>query len=49
MWNDAQLAINWPIKSDEIALSSKDLELKTLKALVSPFAYDGVPMSLIEV
>ena len=49
LWNDSQLAIDWPIKSEDIPLSPKDLKLHTIKNFVSPFGYDGVPMSLIEV
>ena len=49
LWNDSQLAIDWPIKSEDIPLSPKDLELHSMNNFVSPFGYDGVPMSLIEV
>jgi dTDP-4-dehydrorhamnose 3,5-epimerase len=49
LWNDPQLRIDWPIKSDDAPLSPKDLELKLLKDFVSPFGYDGVPMTLSEV
>lgn len=49
LWNDEQLAIDWPIKTHVVQLSSKDIELKTLKDFVSPFDYDGVPMSLTEI
>ena len=49
LWNDPQLGIDWPIKLDDAPLSPKDLELKLLKDFVSPFGYDGVPMTLSEV
>ena len=49
MWNDSQLAIDWPNKSLEVQLSPKDLEFKPFKEFVSPFGYDGTPLSLIEV
>ena len=49
LWNDPQLGIDWPIKSDDVPLSPKDLELKLLKDFVSPFGYDGVAMVLSEV
>jgi dTDP-4-dehydrorhamnose 3,5-epimerase len=49
LWNDELLAIDWPIKAHAVQLSPKDLELKTLKDFVSPFGYDGMPMSLAEV
>lgn len=49
LWNDVELAIDWPIKAGNTPLSPKDLELQAIKIFVSPFGYDGVPMSLIEV
>ena len=49
LWNDPQLEIEWPIKSGDVQLSPKDIELRTLKNFVSPFGYDGVPMALSEV
>lgn len=49
VWNDEHLSIDWPIKTHNVRLSPKDLELKTLKDFSSPFRYDGVPMSLTEV
>ncbi|MBM3637648.1 MAG: dTDP-4-dehydrorhamnose 3,5-epimerase [Alphaproteobacteria bacterium] len=49
LWNDPQLGIDWPIQSGDVPLSPKDLELQTLKEFVSPFGYDGMPMTLSEV
>jgi len=49
LWNDPQLGIDWPIQSSDVPLSPKDSELKTLKEFVSPFGYDGMPMTLSEV
>lgn len=49
MWNDSQLAIDWPMKTGDVQLSQKDLEFRPFKEFVSPFGYDGTPLSLIEV
>jgi len=48
VWNDPDLNIAWPIHSEQTPLSPKDGVLPRLKDFVSPFAYDGVPLSLIE-
>jgi dTDP-4-dehydrorhamnose 3,5-epimerase len=48
LWNDKELDIPWPIRAQETPLSPKDGVLPLLKDFVSPFTYDGVPMSLIE-
>ncbi len=48
VWNDPDLNIAWPIHSEQTPLSPKDGVLPRLKDFESPFAYDGVPLSLIE-
>ena len=49
-WNDPAIGIDWPIPADAIPeLSPKDLVQPLLAEFDSPFAYDGVPMSLREV
>ena len=45
-WDDAQLAIDWPLDG-EPELSAKDRELSTLAAFDSPFSYDGQPFEKI--
>jgi dTDP-4-dehydrorhamnose 3,5-epimerase len=41
IWNDPTLAIDWPVKADEIMLSDKDAKLGFLKDFDSPFTYEG--------
>ena len=44
LWNDADVAIEWPLEGiGEILLSEKDKKQKTLKELTDlPFVYEGV-------
>jgi dTDP-4-dehydrorhamnose 3,5-epimerase len=49
LWNDADLGIEWPAQSESAVLSPKDYEFTPFKNFVSPFPYDGVPLSLSEV
>ena len=46
LWNDEDVAIEWPIEGiDEILLSEKDKKQKTLKELTDlPFVYEGENM-----
>lgn len=48
-WNDAGIGIDWPLKGQAPLLSDKDSRQPSLAEFESPFAYDGVPMSLREV
>ena len=40
MWNDPDLAIEWPVKAENIELSEKDKHHPLLKDLESPFSYN---------
>ncbi|MBD9511389.1 dTDP-4-dehydrorhamnose 3,5-epimerase [Ensifer sp. ENS10] len=49
-WNDPQINIRWPfLEGVEPLLSPKDQAQALLADFDSPFLYDGVPMSLVEV
>jgi dTDP-4-dehydrorhamnose 3,5-epimerase len=49
-WNDSSIGVEWPIKSGAgPLLSDKDEKLPFLAEFESPFTYDGIPLSLIEV
>ena len=37
IWNDPEIGIDWPLDEDEIILSKKDKELKSLKDTVTDF------------
>jgi dTDP-4-dehydrorhamnose 3,5-epimerase len=41
IWNDPDLAIDWPVAADEVVLSDKDLKLGRFADFVSPFSYQG--------
>jgi dTDP-4-dehydrorhamnose 3,5-epimerase len=41
IWNDPDLAIEWPVAPDEVVLSDKDLKLGAFADFVSPFTYQG--------
>ena len=41
MWNDPDLAIEWPVKAEDIELSEKDKHHPFLKDFESPFVYNG--------
>ena len=47
--NDPALEIAWPTTGRDTHLSPKDAILPSLAQLASPFAYDGIPMTLTEV
>jgi dTDP-4-dehydrorhamnose 3,5-epimerase len=41
IWNDPDLAIEWPVAPGEVVLSDKDLKLGRFADFVSPFTYQG--------
>lgn len=46
-WDCPDIGIDWPLPASGPALSDKDTGLPKLSDFVSPFAYDGVPMSAV--
>lgn len=46
-WDSPGLEIDWPLPPEGLALSAKDTMLPTLAEFVSPFDYEGVPLSPI--
>jgi dTDP-4-dehydrorhamnose 3,5-epimerase len=49
LWDDRDLTIAWPLEGATPSLSPKDRSLARLREIQPPFAYDGEPLSLIEV
>ena len=50
LWSDPDIGVEWPALPDgSPLLSEKDERLPRLSQFDSPFPYDGVPLSLIEV
>jgi dTDP-4-dehydrorhamnose 3,5-epimerase len=47
-WDDPDLAIAWPLPGAAPELSDKDARLPRLEDFVSPFAYDGRPLELLD-
>jgi dTDP-4-dehydrorhamnose 3,5-epimerase len=45
IWNDQEIAVEWPITDLDPILSDKDQQLQQLKDFASPFQYDGIPLS----
>jgi dTDP-4-dehydrorhamnose 3,5-epimerase len=45
IWNDPGIAVEWPITDLDPILSDKDQGLQQLKDFVSPYQYDGIPLS----
>ena len=41
IWDDPDLAIDWPVAPGEVVLSDKDLKLGRFADFVSPFTYQG--------
>ncbi|HEY3799707.1 MAG TPA: dTDP-4-dehydrorhamnose 3,5-epimerase [Caulobacteraceae bacterium] len=48
LWNDADIALPWPIPPGGPVLNERDRQLPTLAAFESPFAYDGAPLAALE-
>jgi dTDP-4-dehydrorhamnose 3,5-epimerase len=48
-WNDPDIAFPWPLKDTEIITSDKDRRLPVLKEFVSPFVYDGHPLTPLKI
>jgi dTDP-4-dehydrorhamnose 3,5-epimerase len=46
-WDDADISVTWPIRDPDIIVSDKDKRLPFLKEFISPFAYDGNPLSAL--
>lgn len=44
-WDDPELGIDWPLQAGWPHLSDKDGRLPALKDFVSPFDYDGRPLT----
>ena len=50
LWSDPDIGVEWPALPDgSPLLSEKDERLPRLSQFDSPFPYDGVPLSLVEV
>jgi dTDP-4-dehydrorhamnose 3,5-epimerase len=45
IWNDQEIAVEWPITGLDPILSDKDQRLQQLKDFKSPFQYDGIPLT----
>jgi dTDP-4-dehydrorhamnose 3,5-epimerase len=45
IWDDQEIAVEWPVADLEPILSDKDKQLPQLKNFVSPFQYDGIPLA----
>lgn len=48
VWNDPQIAIDWPLPPEGPTLSGKDMALPQLHALNSAFDYNGSPLLPLE-
>ncbi len=48
IWDDRDLALPWPLPAGGPVLSEKDRRLPRLKDFESPFAYDGGPLSPLD-
>ena len=44
-WNDPDVAIEWPSGERDVILSDKDRQLPLLRDFISPFTYDGHPLT----
>jgi dTDP-4-dehydrorhamnose 3,5-epimerase len=48
VWNDPEIAIDWPLPTTGPVLSGKDQDLGLLSDFDSPFDYDGVPLQPLQ-
>jgi dTDP-4-dehydrorhamnose 3,5-epimerase len=48
IWNDPAMDITWPLDGHRPLLSDKDERLPALADFDSPFAYDGAPLSPLD-
>ena len=47
-YDDPDIAVAWPLPAEQVVLSPKDAELPLLRDFLSPFDYDGDPLTLTE-
>jgi dTDP-4-dehydrorhamnose 3,5-epimerase len=45
-FDDEQIGVNWPFATADLTISKKDRELPPLEDFISPYSFDGYPMSL---
>lgn len=45
IWNDPDIGVDWPSAGLDQVISDKDQVLQQLKDFVSPFQYNGIPLS----
>ena len=48
-WDDPEIGIRWPLQRSALIVSEKDRRLPLLKAIDSPFAYDGSPLEPLKI
>jgi dTDP-4-dehydrorhamnose 3,5-epimerase len=45
-FDDERIGVKWPYAAADLIISQKDRNLPLLKDFVSPYGYDGYPMTL---